>query len=149
MNDKIREQMKVYDQLYKEQADFYCKAAQWAGLSDAAHWVLYRLYGEKRDMVQSELCKEWFYSKQTINSAVAKLVEAGYVELKQESGKGHRKWIMLTEAGKRFSRKYVAPILTAEQNSFEILTNEEREILIRLMKKQLEELNKGVEGLWQ
>lgn len=142
-------QIHEYDRLYKEQGDFYGRAAQWSGLSDAAYWVLYHMCEVKENVTQSDLCKEWYFSKQTINSAVNKLTELGYIILKGTAGKGNRKMISLTETGDKFCGKYVIPVIEAERKSFKVLTEEERETLLRLMKKQLDTLNKTMEELWQ
>src|SRR5574344_1938935 len=147
--NKINEQIEEWNNLYKEQDDFYHNAAKKSGLSDAAYWILYRIGSTENNVSQSELCKEWFFSKQTINSAVVKLIKEGYVELSPVNGCGNRKILVLTEDGKAFCEKYVNPILNAERNSFKALTEEERNMMLYLMKKQLNALKQGMEDIWQ
>ena len=146
---EIKEHMRTYDKCYKEQDDFYQKAADYAGLSDAGFWIMYRLCQDEKSCLQSELSQEWCFSKQTINSAVVKLKDCGYVMLEAISGGGNRKALTLTPEGRRFCNKKIVPVIRAEEKSFEGLTEEERETLIRLMKKQLEILYREMENIWQ
>lgn len=145
----IREHIKLYDQLYKEQEDFYHRAAKQAGLSDAAHWVLYHLCTTGEPVIQSDLCKEWYFSKQTINSSVGKLMEMGYLNLQASNGSGNRKVLSLTEEGKAFCEKHVVPFMEVERLSFVGLSEEERETMLRLMRKRMEIMNREAEKIWQ
>lgn len=149
MKDKIGEQIKEWESIHKEQDDFYHKAAQWAGLSDAAYWVLYRIFNTKESVIQSGLCKDNFFPKQTINSAVARLNTLGYINLVVQTGNGNRKLLELTLEGNLFCEQYIKPMIQAERDSFIILTEEEREMLLYLMKKQLKGMKQGAKYLWQ
>lgn len=149
MKDKIDKQIQMFDTLYKVQDNFYRKAAQWAGLSDAAFWILYRLCTVQDILSQSDLCKEWCFSKQTINSAVAKLIALDYIVLTNVMGGGTKKQLKITENGKIICEKYITPILEAERKSYAVLTDEERNLWIQLMKKQLDALYNEAEELWE
>ena len=145
MKHRADELRMTYNQLYKEQDDIYRSAAVKAKLSDAAYWTMYMLRESEEEVTQSSLSKEWFFTKQTINSAVANLVKKGYVVLQNEVGKGNRKALVLAEEGERFCEEYVDPLIRAEQNSFDALTEAEQELVIHLMKKQLKLFKEGME----
>lgn len=149
MEDKINKQIAALDSLFKKQDDIYHKVSLWSGLSDAAYWVLYWIYKTDEPVIQSSLCNAGFFSKQTVNSAVAKLNSAGYVKLVAQNGKGNRKQLELTEGGQRFCEKHVKPLIKMERDSFEALTEEERELMLYLLDKQITAIGKGVEKLCQ
>lgn len=56
------------------------------GFSDTAFWILYLLCKEERTYTQNDLADELCIAKQTVNSAIAKLVKEGYVELIPSKG---------------------------------------------------------------
>jgi len=146
MNEHTEQLLFIYNQLYKEQDELYRAAAVRANMSDAAFWIMYHLRDGKESMTQADLCKEWFFSKQTINSATASLVKMGYVELCNDKGKGNRKILSLTDAGIEFCITHVDYVAEAERKSFQCLNAEEQELVIRLMRKQLECFRKEIEN---
>ena len=83
---------------------------------------------------QSDIQRFSFYPKQTINSAVMRLQELGYVELHPE---GRRKNLVLTPAGEAFCARRVYPVLQAEQESFSALTPQEQEMLLSTTEKHI------------
>lgn len=137
MKDRIEEQMAMQNRLYKEQDDLYHSFALAFGLSDSAFWVLYALCESDQTYTQNELCAVWFYSKQTVNSAINLLVKDGYVVLKPIEGTRNRKAVLLTEAGKAFCKKTILPLLDAERRAFARFTNEERTAYLSLWERQL------------
>lgn len=127
---ELLEKRAEYNRLFKEQDYFYFQAASRANLSEASFWILYSICDSDTAWTQSDLCREWCYSKQTINSAVKKLEKMNFVELRMESGSGNRKEIVLTDQGRRYCE-------------------EERELLLSLMRRQLEALEERVRGSWK
>ena len=55
----------------------------------------------------------------------------------------------ITENGVSFANKYITPLTNADISSFSSFTDEERELLLSLMQRQLDYLKKGTEGLWK
>ena len=74
------------------------------GISDSAFSIFYTIYDLGDGCLQKDICYEFFANKQTVNSSIRKLVQEGYIYLKQ--GVGRDKHIFLTEAGKQFVEKY-------------------------------------------
>ena len=84
-----------------------------------------------------------------INSAVKKLEKMDFVELKMESGTGNRKVIVLTESGHRYCEEEIMPLIQAELDALAAFSEEERELLLSLMRRQLEALEERVKGAWK
>lgn len=150
MDEKIRAINSELTQLYKWEDDLYHRYGVFFGLSDPAVWVLYGLYEDTEQVLtQNDLVSAWFYPKQTINYTVSTLVKNGWVKLEQLPVAGNSKAVLLTEDGKRVCREKILPLMQAEENSLSRMTEEERELLLRLNRKQfayLEEEIKKITG---
>lgn len=137
MNELIENQINTLNQLYKESDDIYREVAAHSGLSDAAFWILYALCASDKPRTQHDLCSEWFYPKQTINSACSSLMRLGYVFLAPIEGTRNKKAVKLTDTGKEFCQQKVFPVLKAEQNSFLKMSESERKSFLNMFQKQL------------
>ena len=81
----------------------------------------------------SRLTSEWFYSKQTINSAIKTLTARGFATLGFAEGSRKNKVVSLTEEGRRFADP--AATLKAEQRAFGALEPCEQREIMRLIGK--------------
>ena len=78
-------------------------------------------------------CNATFIPKQTVNSAIRKLEQEGYLTL--SNGKGHSKHILLTESGHTLLKETIFPIVEAENEAFTELSFEECNLLLKLHSK--------------
>lgn len=111
----------VYIQTYKELNRIYHNYAKACGLSDTAFLVLYSLCtlpDDRTSYTQSEFCADWFYSKQTVNSAMKKLERAGLIQLEPVEGQRKNKQIQLTDAGSSLAEIMITPLIWAEDHAF-------------------------------
>lgn len=146
----LQEQLRIFNTLWKAQDDIWQEAARNSGLPETAFWIIYILTIEnKAELTQAELCDTWFIPRQTCNSAVKKLEGKGLISLTTHKGAGNIKYLSLTGNGVSFANKYITPLTNADISSFSSFTNEERELLLSLMQRQLDYLKKGTEGLWK
>lgn len=137
MNETIRAINSELTQMYKWEDDLYHRYGVFCGLSDPSVWVLYGLYEDTEQVLtQNDLVSTWFYPKQTINYTVNTLVKNGWVELKQLPVARNNKAVLLTEKGKQICKEKILPLMQAEENSLSRMTEEERELLLHLTKKQ-------------
>ena len=83
----------------------------------------------------SRLTSEWFYSNQTINSAIKTLRARGLATLEFAEGSRKNKVVRLTEEGMRFAEQYALPAQGAEQRAFETLEPWEQREIMRLIGK--------------
>ena len=124
----------AYNELYKEQDDLYRAVARGFGLSDCAFWVLYALREAERPMTQSGVCAAVYQPKQTVHSALKKLMGAGYLQLAE--GRDRRsKYLVLTERGEALVRRTVDPVMAAETAAMDTLTEAERTQFLSLCRR--------------
>ena len=95
------------NQLCNESDGIYHGIAQNYGLSDSVYWILYILYNSDEPVSQSDLCSNWYYSKQTVNSSISAMAQKGWVLLEVIPGTRNKKNIILTEAGRESGRAHV------------------------------------------
>ncbi len=124
----------AYNELYKEQDDLYRAAARGFGLSDCAFWVLYALREAERPMTQSDVCAAVYQPKQTVHSALKKLIGEGCLRLAE--GRDRRsKYLVLTERGEALVRRTVDPVMAAETAAMDTLTEAERTQFLSLCRR--------------
>ena len=71
----------AYNVEMKKLDDLYRGAAKHCGMAECAFWILYTLRVEDRSFTQVGLCEFLAEPKQTVNSALKKLVAEGYLAL--------------------------------------------------------------------
>ena len=124
----------AYNELYKEQDDLYRAVARGFGLSDCAFWVLYALREAERPMTQSGVCAAVYQPKQTVHSALKKLIGEGFLRLTE--GRDRRsKYLVLTERGEALVRRTVDPVMAAETAAMDTLTEAERTQFLSLCRR--------------
>lgn len=122
-----------YEKIYRAVAKSF-------GLSDCAFWILYYIRQSKEKVTQKDICNFIYQPKQTVHSALKKLVKDGLIEIGDYNGKRH-KYVVLTEKGEEFSRKTADLVLAEEIAAFEDMDASEREFLIKLLAKYSDSLS--------
>ena len=147
-NDEQSKFLQEYNRLYKKNCELYSEAAKNLGLSEGAMWILYTLSLYDRPFTQSELCEEVFMPKQTINSALKKLEQEGYIYLQFAENNKKSKQIILSAAGKNLAENTVSKVITAEKNVFEHFSAKDIQKLLQYYNFYLDclrtELNKQI-----
>lgn len=124
-----------FDRLLNGLDHIYSEFSRACGLSDCAYWMLVDTSTAGGSIAVSRLTSEWFYSKQTINSAIKTLTVRGFATLEFAEGSHKNKVVRLTEAGMRFAEQYALPAQEAEQQAFEVLEPWEQREIMRLIEK--------------
>jgi len=132
---EIKKSLKDIDLAYKEVDGVYHAYAKFCSMSDSEQWFLYSLWLHDSGCTQKEFCSEWFYSPQTINSALKALEAKGFIRLEFVSGSKKNKNIVFTPQGEDVCRKYIDPLLEAEKAAFCGLDELEKLQFLRLAKK--------------
>ncbi len=127
------ENTKRFNYLTSEIDAAYHEAARRLGLSDSAMSILYTICLNGDNCPLSDIVSLSGISKQTINSALRKLEEAGVVETRG----GKKKQVYLTEAGKTLAQNSARRVLNIENEIFESWTDAELECYIALTEKYL------------
>ena len=139
----------VFNQAHKKMNVLYHNYAKAIGLSDSAFWLLYSLYEHVDPCTQKDLCEAWFYAPQTINTALKFLEAQGLISLAFVPGSKKNKQIFFTKEGEELVQNKIAPLVRAEERSFERLNEDEQEKLLALTQKHIglleEELNRTLE----
>lgn len=98
-----------FDRMLNGLDRIYSEFARACGLSDCAYWMLVDTSAAGGSVAVSRLTSEWFYSKQTINSAIKTLRARGLATLEFAEGSRKNKVVRLTEEGVRFAKRYALP----------------------------------------
>lgn len=146
MNDLARKRLTEYNEIFKEIDDIYHGIARIFRLPECAFWILYTLRMEKLPLTQSEICNLQYQPKQTVNSALKKMAEDGYIKLVHESDQ-RSKQICLTEKGERLAEKTVDKVSGAETSALIGLSDSEQEQFFYLLKKYKGLLREKIEVL--
>lgn len=128
-NDKVHR----INNLASDMDALYHQAARKLGLADSELIVLYAIYERGNSCLLYDICRESGASKQTINSAIRKLENAGALYLEKDKGKNKR--VFLTAKGKQLTMRTAARLFEAECNVFMSWTEEEFETYLLLMGK--------------
>lgn len=137
MKETIPAQLTVFNQIHKEMDIVYHNYAKGFGLSDTAFWILYSVSEHNGSFTQRELCNDWSFTPQTVNSALKELEKRGIITLEAVPGNRKNKWIRLTEQGKSLARRSVVPLMQAEYDSFAALRDEERKLILSTTQKHI------------
>lgn len=133
--ENAKEKMMEINQLCNEVDGLYHLIAQNYGLSDSTFWILYILHSSDAPISQADLCNQWFFSKQTVNSSVSSLVKKGSIRLENVSGTRNKKNIVLTDAGLEFCSRAIGETLGMECTALSRLGEKECETFIALFQK--------------
>lgn len=145
-----KEYLSKLNNIIRESDEIYRKAAKNAGLSDCAFWILYTLREKENMLSQSGICDAIYLPKQTVNSALKKLENDGYIELL--SGKDRRcKQVSLTARGVALAEQTIDWVIAQEEKAFSKLPPDEKETFLRLYRKYTDLLSASLQTLppWQ
>lgn len=128
------------DRLWRSFSNAYSGMAACAGLSDSAFDVLCAVYDLGEGCLQRDVCERVYLGKQTVNSAVHKLVDMGYLRLEPAaSGRGRR--LFATPEGRDLARRFVVPACEADMAAFSSLSPADQQALVRIEQQYLCALN--------
>ena len=131
--DLVNNTMRAFDQTYS------AYAAR-VGLSDSALQVLWSICDLGEGCLQRDVCEDTCIGKQTVNSAVHKLAEDGFLRLEPAAtGRGMR--LFLTEEGRGLVEERVAPLSRADYEAFASLPEEDLQVCTRVLQAYLDGVN--------
>ena len=136
-----KEVLAIFNATINGSEEIYRAVAKSFGLSDCAFWILYCIRQSEEKVTQKDICSFIYQPKQTVHSALKKMVEDGLIEVGDYNGKRH-KYVTLTEKGEAFSKKTVDLVLAEEIAIFEDMDVSEREIAMKLLEKYSDSLSR-------
>lgn len=134
MSKNVSDKWDILIRINKEIDDLYHNVANYFGLSDSTFWIMYSLYEKQEGLTQKEICSDWAYSKQTINSAIKKLLDLNYIEMEKGVPNNYGKKICLTPLGLNIAERTVKKVMVAEEESFSKMKEEDMNKVIRVFK---------------
>ena len=111
----------MFNQVCKETNVIYHDYAAKNGISDTAFWIMYSVYYYGEGITQKNICEEWFYSAQTVNSSLKTMEKNGLIILEPSNDNKKEKQIHFTKEGLLLAEKIIKPVIEAEKQSFEQL----------------------------
>ena len=122
MNRVFDQALMAYNKEMKKLDDLYRSAAKNCGMAECAFWILYTLRVEEKSFTQAEICESLVEPKQTVNSALKKLVAEG-------------KLVRLTPKGEQLARERVDRIPEAEAAALRAMSPDDRAAFLRLTRQ--------------
>ena len=135
MTPQLTPKQNEFNRLTKAISELYHDISTHLGISDSVFDIFYAIVALGDGCCQRDICDYAFTSKQTIHSAIHKLEKDGLICLK--SGKGREMHIFLTEKGKQFMEKKIAPVIAMENEACAQMDAAEIDMLLRLTEKYL------------
>ena len=116
--DNLKYSVEEFRRLDKEIDSLYTNSIKKSGISHSEYWILLMVYEGVKN--QKEICEQLFWSKQTVNSACAKLQNRGFITLEFSEKNKKEKEIILDEN----EQKYLSEVTSSIKNDKlkEILT---------------------------
>lgn len=133
----------AFTDLYHRENELYHAAARRTGVADSVLLILYDLT-EEDGLTQKQLCLGNGLSKQTVNSAVKRMAEEGYLRI-ENCGRTSRLW--LTDYGRAFAAEHVEPVRHAEREAMAMMSPADQAELIRLYGTYVEAFGAAIQRL--
>ena len=147
MEQDLRQYLEALNQIYELIDDIYGSYAGSFGITDAELCVLYALSEHDGDYLQTDICRGWHYSLQTIHTTIKNMEKKGLITLVCQPGNKKNKYIHLTDAGAKLVEEIILPLNKAEISAFSTLTEEEQSLLLPLLQKQANALKAEIEKI--
>lgn len=130
--EDIRKQLRKFNAILKETDAIFNKLAKQSGLSDCSFWIMYSLRDSGGECTQKELCDQWTFSKQTVNSAIKGLEKNGYIDLTSSKEDKRSKLIRLNEQGILFAKESIDFVFELEELTLQRMNPSQRAAMIEL-----------------
>ncbi len=130
----IQNEIKRFADAILKMENSYEQYAKSLGTNKTGLDLIHTVY-DKGECTQKYISEQLSIPKQTVNSIVAAYCKAGLIKLQEMPEDRRHKLISLTSKGEEYANKIIPHITDAEKESFEMLTEEEREIFLQLLEK--------------
>lgn len=138
----MKTQLQEFNNIITELFTAYHQIALKLGVTENELWILYELLPEEGEgILQRELCLRLGLPKQTVNSALQKMEQAGHIE--QKTGRDRRtKLVSLTEAGRQLAEQKAGWLMQAEMAALDAIGPQKCERLFTGLRDYIRELKK-------
>lgn len=125
MDRGCKQQLEIINRQIKELVAIYRDTVRGWDVSESEFWIWYTLLTMEGNFSQQDICSMWSLPKQTVNTIVSQMKRKKYARLELCLRARNRKIIFLTEEGRRYGEKIIAPITGAEERSLARIPVEE------------------------
>lgn len=136
--------IRAIDDFYRRIDELYRQTAARMGLADCDFDILYALAGED-GLTQKQLCERGFSSKQTVHSAIKRMVAKGFVTMRGESPRTMRAY--LTERGRAISEGNIRAVVGGECRAVESFSPDEQHVLVSALNRYADALDENLSAL--
>lgn len=133
MKESDSGRLKVFRETYKDLEGIYDIFPKLCGLSGTEYWALSMI--NEGVTTQYGICQRLTLSRQTVNSAFRQLRKKGLIRLEAMDDNLRVKQVYLTESGKALIEKEISHMHELEGEVWQMLEEDEKEELIRLLCK--------------
>ena len=140
-----RKSLLEYNRIFKENNKIYHELGKELGLPECTMWILYTLRENDDIHTQSEMSSSMYQPKQTVNSALKKLENSGYIKLTEMADR-RSKQVHLTDKGEALCKKTVDSIIAAENRAFSKMSEDETKTFLTLFRKYTEFLKGSIQS---
>jgi len=130
---QFSEKLQSINEMLSSIDNVYQKMLATMNISESIFITLFTILELGEGCLQKDIAEKAFTNKKTINVAIKKLEQDGYIFLKPE--KYPNKQIFLTETGKKFVQEKIMPLIEIENIVVESMTEDEHKILVNAYKK--------------
>lgn len=141
MDNNMSKKLETINQVCDMIDDIYYQYASTFGITDTELCILYALNEHDGEYLQSDICRDWYCSLQTIHTTIKNMEKKGMITLLCQEGNKKNKYIHLTATGKQLIDSIMVPLVKAEEEAFGMLTVQEQDILLPLLQKYANALN--------
>ena len=86
MENNVSKKLEAVNQVWEMIEDIYDQYAGSFGITDTELWILYALNEHDGEYLQSDICRNWYYSLQTIHTTIKNMEKKGLIELICQAG---------------------------------------------------------------
>lgn len=137
----IREDVETFGSTQHDISAAYEEYARSKGITYTTFFIM-NMIAYTEGCTQNQICQHTFLPRQTVNSVIKNLLEAGYVELRQKDNDKRVKEIRYTEKGSAYIQTIIPQIREAELQALQALDENERTILVEAAKKYADNFRK-------
>ena len=128
----IEQKTRAFCSAWQSISTVYEDYARKSGISYNSLYILNAIkYTE--NCTQKLISEKTLLPKQTVNNVITSFYRSGYIELREYPENRRIKTIHLTEKGEEYADSLIPHIHDADKIAMESLTEEEQDILLRLM----------------
>ena len=130
----LKRQLARFNHIMQGIEKVYEDYAKSVGLTYMSLAVLQIICYAETPPTQKEICEQSHYNKQIVNSIIKGFTDKGYLEFREVKSDRRNKQVLLTDSGKSYSDDILSPLWEIEQKAVTVLSDEDREKLLTMLK---------------